>query len=63
METQFVTINKVKFDTLPVELGKSTLYRWNKNNIHPELFKRIGGRILVDINKLNSLLENGEVND
>ena len=58
---EFINVNKVDFEKLPHAIAKSTLYRWTKK--YPEMFKRIGGRVFVNVEKLNTLLTNGESND
>ena len=56
----FVRIGHINKDLLPVDIAKSTLYSWQKKNRYPELFKKIGGMILVDLIGLIKLLEDGE---
>ena len=62
VDSQFMSINKVPFNDLPYVIGKSTLYRWEQAGKHPGMFKRIGGRVLVDLVQLTKLLKDGEPN-
>ena len=63
VESQFMSINKVPFSDLPYIIGKSTLYRWEQSGKYSGMFKRVGGRVLIDLTQLIHLLENGEPNE
>lgn len=62
MET-YIKIHQVNLNNLPVKLARSTIYKWQKEGRYPEMFKKIGGSILVDIEKLIKLLEKGDDNE
>jgi hypothetical protein len=57
---QYVQINKVDSNMLPRYIAKSTLYKWQRENRYPNMFKRIGGKVLINIIALINLLEYGE---
>lgn len=48
-------INLSKADNLIV--SKSTLAKWSASGTkHPEIFERLGGRVFVNVTKLNKIL-------
>jgi hypothetical protein len=55
---QFVSIKQIDNINLPIKVGKSTIYRWRSR--YPELFKKVGGKVFVDINALINLMVKGE---
>ena len=55
---QFISITQINYDDLPIKVGKSTIYRWRSK--YPEMFKKIGGKVFVDMVRLVNLLTNGE---
>jgi hypothetical protein len=42
-------------------LAKSTMYKWAHLNKFPGLFTKIGGALLLDLDKLDEIIENGRV--
>jgi hypothetical protein len=53
MEDLLVRLSKA--DGLIV--SKSTLYKWSANGkTHQDIFERLGGRVYVNITKLNNIL-------
>lgn len=60
MNTQFISIQKLEIDTLPCEISKTTLYRWQREGRYPKLYKKVGGKVYIDFNALLTLLEQGE---
>jgi hypothetical protein len=55
---QFVSIKQIDNINLPIKVGKSTIYRWRSR--YPELFKKVGGKVFVDLNALINLMVKGE---
>ena len=55
---QFISITQINYDDLPIKVGKSTIYRWRSK--YPEMFKKIGGKVFVDMVRLINLLTYGE---
>ena len=38
-------------------VSKSTLYKWSaKKTVHPQIFRRLGGRVYVNITELNKVV-------
>lgn len=61
---QFIIISQIALEKLPgKEISISTIYRWCRKNKYPNMFKRIGGRVLVDIIELQRLLTEGEIHE
>lgn len=58
VESQFISISKIPYDKLPMKVGQSTIYRWQSR--YPDMFKRIGGKVFVDMVRLINLLRDGE---
>ncbi len=59
-QKEFITINSVDVSTLPCNISRATLYKWNEAGKYPHLFKKVGGRVFVKITALVDLLERGE---
>jgi len=55
---QFVSIKQIDNMDLPIKVGKSTIYRWRSR--YPELFKKVGGKVFVDVNALIDFMLKGE---
>jgi hypothetical protein len=55
---EFISITEIDNNTLPIKVGKSTIYRWRSR--YPELFKKVGGKVFVNIQELINLMEKGE---
>jgi hypothetical protein len=54
----FISISQIDYDSLPIKVGKSTIYRWQSR--YPDMFKKVGGKVFVDMVRLTNLLTNGE---
>jgi len=55
---KYVRVSKTKVrDDVPME--PSTLYKWHHMKRHPEIFRKVGGFLFVDLKALETLIEQG----
>jgi predicted site-specific integrase-resolvase len=48
----------VKMISKHVPVKPATLYRYAQHGIYPQLFKRFGGKLLVDLDEVERILNN-----
>jgi len=55
--TRFIKVSEAKRHGLPV--SSATLYKWKHLGKYPELFKKLGGMLLIDLEELERLIVEG----
>jgi hypothetical protein len=53
-----IRVSKANEANLPIRA--STCYKWHSIGKYPEIFRKFGGFLFVDLNVLESLIESGE---
>lgn len=56
----YIQISELETDKLPIPVKKTTLYSWAQKKRYPGMFKKICGKVLVNVEKLTKLLEDGD---
>ena len=57
---RFISIDEFSLQEHGIPFRRSTLYKWRSIGKHPQLFRRVGGRVLLDLEAWHQLLEAGE---
>ena len=56
-----VRVSKAKKEELPI--APATLYKWHHLKRYPEIFRKFGGFLFVDLKALEALIESGGKNN
>ena len=53
-----VRVSKARREDLPI--APATLYKWHHLKRYPEIFRKFGGFLFVDVNSLRDVIERGK---
>ena len=52
-----IPIDKKKLEEAGIFHAPMTLYKWHQQGIHPELFVKLSGKLLLNLDEYNKWLE------
>jgi hypothetical protein len=59
MEKNLIRVNKIDETNSP--FARSTYYKWFHLKKYPEIFRKFGGSLFVDLEKLEKLIQNSSL--
>jgi hypothetical protein len=59
MKLNLVPVAKINKVIPDFPVARATLYKWRTQKIHPNIFVRFAGRLFVDMDKLDEVMEAG----
>ncbi|WP_022671349.1 hypothetical protein [Hippea alviniae] len=58
---RYIQLTKEDFEKAGIPFNPKTFYRWAVKGKYPEMFSKIGGRILLDVEKFYELVEQNKL--
>jgi predicted site-specific integrase-resolvase len=56
----FIRVSELKTEELPYKFSKSTIYSWARRGKFPGVFRKVSGKLLVNVEELQAALEKQE---